>query len=301
MMDVALLGCGGMLPKKDRWLTSCYIACEGHAILIDCGEGTQIAIKHAGRRITPIDLICITHFHADHVSGIPGFLLSLGNEGRTEAITIAGPRGIGRIINCLCVIAPNLPFEVRVTELTDSQILSCGDMEVNHFKAKHTVECLGYSVYLPRQGKFDADKARANNVPMKIWSKLQKEGSAEYEGKRYTFDMVGGEPRKGIKVSYCTDSRPMSRISEAVKGSDLFICEGLYYESEKADHCRQRGHMTFSEAAGLAAAGNVKELWLTHFSPALNYPEEGLPVAREVFPRTFCGFDGKSVDLCFEE
>lgn len=299
-MDVTLLGCGGMLPKKDRWLTSCYIACEGHAMLIDCGEGTQIAIKHAQRRITPIDLICITHFHADHVSGIPGFLLSLGNEGRTEPVTIAGPKGIGRIISCLCVIAPNLPFEVKIAELADSQKICCGEMKITPFKAKHTVECLGYSVYLPRQGKFDAEKAKANGVPMKIWSKLQKLGQAEYEGKKYTFDMVGGEARKGIKVSYCTDSRPTSRISDAVKDSDLFICEGLYYEEEKLDHCRQRGHMTFCEASSLAAMAGVKEMWLTHFSPALTDPEAGLPAAREIFPATFCGNDGKTVDLCFE-
>ena len=301
MIDVTLLGCGGMMPMKDRWLTSCLLTCDGRSVLIDCGEGTQIAMKCASRRVKPVELICFTHFHADHISGLPGFLLSMGNEGRTEPVTIAGPRGLERTVRSLCVIAPALPFEIRFAELKDEQTLHCGELEIDFFKARHSIECIGYSVSLKRQGKFDPEKAVQNNVPKRIWSTLQKNGEVDYEGVHYTFDMVGGKPRKGIKVSYCTDSRPTERIAEGVKESDLFICEGLYSEADKTERAIKTGHMMFCEAASLASKAGVRELWLTHFSPALTEPQEGLPAVREIFPNAHCGFDGKTVTLNFED
>lgn len=301
MIEVTLLGCGGMMPMKNRWLTSCLLSNDGHSILVDCGEGTQIALKCAGKRTKPVDLICLTHFHADHMSGLPGFLLSMGNEGRTEPLTIAGPKKTAAFVSSLCVIAPNLPFRIDFRELDAPTSFMCGKIEVGAYKAKHKIECIGYSFSLPRQGEFDPVKAKNNGVPLKIWSKLQKEGEAELDGVHYTFDMVGGPTRKGLKVSYCTDSRPCRSIAEGASGSDLFICEGLYADPEKLGRAKETGHMLFSEAAELAKEIGASELWLTHFSPALIEPEEGLPFAKEIFPESYCGFDGKNVTLRFKD
>ena len=301
MVDVTLLGCGGMLPMKNRWLTSCLISCQGHSILIDCGEGTQIALKCAGKKCTPVDLICITHFHADHISGLPGFLLSMGNEGRTEPITIAGPKGISHIVRSLCVIAPNLPFEINYLEADKAQTFECGLLTVTPFEACHGIRCYGYSVELKRKGRFLPEKARENNVPMCIWSALQKNDTVEYEGSTFTYDMVSGGERKGIKVTYCTDSRPVSNIVSHAENSDLLICEGLYYEPEKLDRAICTGHMLYSEAATIAKNADVKQLWLTHFSPAVSDPQEGISAAKDIFPPTECGYDGKNIDICFDE
>lgn len=301
MVEVTLLGCGGMLPTKERWLTSCLISCQGHSILVDCGEGTQIALKCAGKKVKPIDLICITHFHADHISGLPGLLLSMGNEGREEPVTIAGPTGIVRTVQSLCVIAPNLPFEIKFVEMKQPETFNSVLLTVTPFELRHSIRCFGYSFTLPRIGKFNTEKAIRNGVPMCIWSRLQKNGKVEYENRLYDYSEVSDEPRKGLKVTYCTDSRPVENIAVHAENSDLFICEGLYYEPEKIERAKKTGHMLYSEAARLAKKANVKEMWLTHFSPAVTEPETGIDYARDIFPNTECGTDGKSIDLVFEE
>ena len=110
-----------------------------------------------------------------------------------------------------------------------------------------------------------------------------------------------GAARKGIKLTYCTDTRPTASIAENARDSDLFICEGMYGEKEKEAKAREYKHMTFYEAARLARDANVKELWLTHYSPSLNHPEEYMDEVRKIFPRAVAGKDRKSVELAFED
>ena len=117
MLDVCLLGTSGMMPLPGRWLTALMTRLNGSSLLIDCGEGTQIAIKEKGWSFHSIDVICFTHYHGDHISGLPGLLLSMGNAERTEPVTVIGPKGLERVVNALRVIAPELPFEIRFVEL----------------------------------------------------------------------------------------------------------------------------------------------------------------------------------------
>lgn len=301
MLDVTLLGCGGMMPLKNRWLTSCLLHCEGRSVLVDCGEGTQIAMKMIGARFKPIDLICFTHYHADHISGLPGLLLSMGNEGREEPVTFAGPKGLEQIVRSLCVIAPNLPFEMQFMELNEIHSFSSGALTVTPFHAQHSIECFGYRFDLPRKGKFNPEKAKQNEVPMVLWGPLRKNGEMDYEGKHYTYDMVSDGERKGIRLVYCTDSRPTETIVKNAVNADLFICEGLYDDPAKLTKVRKAGHMLYREAAEMARKADVRQLWLTHFSPALKEPEAGIDAARSVFSATECGYDGKSICLRFDD
>lgn len=105
-----------------RWLTSLFLKYNGSGLLIDCGEATQIAMKEAGISNYDIDTICFTHFHADHISGLPGMLLSMGNSGRTTPVTLIGPKGLKRIVTALRTIAPELPFEIEFIELDDCPV-----------------------------------------------------------------------------------------------------------------------------------------------------------------------------------
>ena len=113
--------------------------------------------------------------------------------------------------------------------------------------------------------------------------------------------MVLGADRRGLKVTYCTDTRPVPVIAQYAKDADLFICEGMYGEDGKEAKAREYKHMTMKEAAKLAKKAQVKEMWLTHFSPSLVHPEEYMDGVREIFPNSYVGKDGKSVDLLFEE
>ena len=302
MLDVCLLGTGGMMPLPYRWLTSLMLRCDGSSLLIDCGEGTQIAIKEKGWSFKPIDVICLTHYHADHVSGLPGLLLAMGNAERTVPLTVIGPRGVDRVVNSLRVIAPELPFEIRFIELTErQQELTVGPYTVTAFRVNHNIVCYGYSVQLKRAGKFQVEKAQAANIPLKYWSRLQKGAVIEADGVTYTPDMVMGPERRGLKVTYCTDTRPVPVIAEMASEADLFICEGMYGEPDKEAKAKEHKHMTFYEAAHLAREADCKEMWLTHYSPSLPRPEDYMDAVRKIFPRSVAGKDGKSVELRFDD
>ena len=302
MLDVCLLGTSGMLPLPGRWLTSLLLRYNGSSMLIDCGEGTQIAIKEKGWSFHPIDVICFTHYHADHISGLPGLLLTIGNSDRTEPVTLIGPKGLSRVVSALRVIAPELPYELRFIELSESrEHISINGYEIDAFKVNHAVTCYGYAVNIPRIGKFDVEKAKALEIPQKAWNRLQHGSTVELEGRVYTPDMVMGAPRKGLKVTYCTDSRPVKSISENAQGSDLFICEGMYGEKGKESKAREYKHMTFYEAAELARETQVKELWLTHYSPSLRHPEEYMDEVRAIFPHAIAGKDRMTTELDFPE
>lgn len=302
MLDVCLLGTGGMMPLPGRWLTSLMTRLNGSSLLIDCGEGTQITIKEKGWSFHSIDTICFTHYHGDHISGLPGLLLSMGNADRTEPVTMIGPKGLEKVVNALRVIAPELPFELKFIELSGpSARLEVNGYIIEAFRVNHNVTCYGYSILVPRAGRFLMEKAVENQVPKAAWSRLQKGEEVILDGKRYTQDMVLGPERKGIKLTYCTDTRPTQAIIEHAAEADLFICEGMYGEKEKAAKAREYKHMTFYEAAEVGKSANVNEMWLTHYSPSLVWPEQYLKDAAKIFPRLQLGKDRRSVTLEFDK
>ncbi|MBO4775291.1 MAG: ribonuclease Z [Lachnospiraceae bacterium] len=302
MFEVCLLGTGGMMPLPYRWLTSLIVRYNGSNVLIDCGEGTQVALRDKGWSPKPIDVILFTHYHADHISGLPGMFLTIGNSDRVEPITLIGPKGLKKVVESLLVIAPQLPFELKYIEIEgDFQRIDYKDLHIDAFKVNHNVTCYGYSISIDRAGRFDAQKAKSLNIPLKCWSRLQKGEVIETDGVTYTPDMVMGPARKGIKVTYTTDTRPCRNIPVFAKESDLFICEGMYGENEMIDKAKEHKHMTFSEAAKMAKEAEVKELWLTHYSPSLFKPKEFIDNARSVFENSIAAKDGMSVDLRFEE
>ena len=302
MLDICLAGTGGMMPLPYRWLTSLMLRYEGSQLIIDCGEGTQIALKKRGWSFKPIDIICITHFHADHISGLVGLLLTMGNAERTEPVTMIGPRGLERVVNSLRIVAPELPFPIEFIELSEAKAtITVRDYVITAYRVHHAIPTYGYAVEIPRAGRFQVEQAQALGLPVQYWSHLQKGETVEFEGETYYPEMVMGPPRKGLKVAYCTDSRPTQSIVDGAKGADLFICEGMYGEEGSEERAAEHKHMNFAEAAALAKAAEVKELWLTHFSPALNRPDEFIDVARAIFPNTKTGTDGMSLTLKFEE
>lgn len=273
---------------------------NGSSLLIDCGEGTQIAIKEKGWSFKPIDVICFTHYHGDHISGLPGLLLTMGNADRTEPLTLIGPKGLRRVVDSLRVIAPELPFFIQYIEITEpEQTFEINGYRLKAFRVNHNVICYGYTVEIDRAGKFDVERANAANIPQKFWGILQRGETVEAEGKTYTPDMVLGPARKGIKVAYCTDTRPTDSIRVNAAGSDLFVCEGMYGEKDKQKKAREYKHMTFYEAAQLAKEADVKEMWLTHYSPSLNHPEEYMDEVRQIFPRAVAAKDKRSAELVF--
>lgn len=290
------------MPLPYRWLTALMVRYNGSSLLIDCGEGTQIAVKEKGWSFKPIDVICFTHYHGDHISGLPGLLLTMGNADRTEPLTLIGPKGLERVVNSLRVIAPELPFKLKFIEITEPEkTLEMNGYRLKAFRVNHNVVCYGYTLEVDRAGKFDAERAESAGIPKKYWGILQKGETVEQDGKILTPDMVLGPARKGLKVTYCTDTRPTDSIRINAQNSDLFICEGMYGEKDKLKKAKEYKHMTFYEAARLAKEAEVGEMWLTHYSPSLNRPEEFMDEVREIFPRAVAAKDKRTMELTFSE
>ncbi len=294
------------MPLPNRFLTALMVRYNGSSILVDCGEGTQIALRKSGWSPKPIDMICFTHYHADHISGLPGMLLTMGNAERTEPLILVGPKGLEKVVKALRTIAPELPFEVQCREFdgnTDEFSLpGMNEFKIKAFRVNHNITCYGYTMHLERSGRFDVERAKANGIDMKYWSRLQKgeEITAE-DGRIFTPDMVLGEKRKGIHLTYVTDTRPTDSIVENAKGSDLFICEGMYGEPDKLIKAKEHKHMTFYEAADMAKRASVKEMWLTHYSPSLVNPREFMSEVTKIFPDSVASKDGRTTTLRFEE
>lgn len=306
MVDLTLLGCGGSMPTPDRYLSALLINYRGRKILVDCGEGTQVSMKISNSGFKTIDYICITHIHGDHIIGLPGILATMGNSGREETLNIIGPKGITEAVNAARVVVKELPYDINIIENPKSNIYVDNvyinkDITISTLEVDHSTDCIAYSFYFKRKAKFDIDKAIENKVPKKLWNKLQHGDEVILDDKVYTKDMVMGQPREGIKLSFVTDTRPSKEIVEFVKNSYLFICEGMYGNDEDIERAIRNKHMTFKESAQLAKSANVLKLLLTHFSPIMKDPNIYESNATDVFENTLIGYDRMNLTLNFKE
>ena len=302
MLEVCLLGTGGTVPLPQRWLTSCLVRCQGSVLLIDCGEGTQIAMHEQKLSCRQIDTILLTHFHADHTAGLPGLLLTMAKSERTEPVTIIGPEGLKEFLDGVFAIARYVPFDIRYAELKDDEVsFDSGILHIKAFALKHSVRTYGYEISLDRGRRFDPAKAKDNNVPMKLWGRLQKGETVEMDGIVYEPDMVLAEERKGLKMVYATDTRPTDAIKEHAKDADLLIAEGMYGDPESLEKAKKNRHMLMQEAAGIAKEANAKRLWFTHYSPSVKEPEIYREEIEKIFPGAVISQDGQTIDLAFEE
>jgi len=300
VIDVMLLGTGAMVPLPDRWLSCLLIRAGGSLILVDCGEGTQVIWRRFGWGFKRLAAICLTHQHADHVAGLPGLLHTVANAGRAEPLDIFGPVGIGVVVAGLRVIAPVLPYEVRVHELDAGAVFALPDGLIGRTAAgEHSVPVLAYRIERPRARAFDPDSARRAGVPTNLWSELQRGQAVALNGRQIVPDDVLGPPRRGVAFAFVTDTRPVPGHADLARDVDLLICEGTYGPIEKLQTAIQNGHMTFAEAARIARDAGVGELWLTHFGTGLTEPAEFLGEATAIFPRTKVGFTGLAASLTF--
>ena len=307
MIGLTLIGTGALLPTPMRALSSMFLTCAGHSILFDCGEGTQSAARKAGVSLMKADMIATTHYHGDHIFGIPGLLQTMHSAGRVEPIYIAGPEGLNEILRSMMELIGGLAFEVLPVEIPREGVRLReiipgwpNGVALSSFPVKHRCIAQGYSFTLSRAGKFDPLKAQELEVPVQMWKVLQRGESVIAGGREILPAQVMGEERRGLKVAFTGDSAMCDSIVDGAKGADLLICDSTYGKNSESDKAIARGHMTFSHAAEMAKLAGVKSLWLTHYSQAITDPAEYLPNAAAIFPDTICGYDGMSAELCFE-
>ena len=297
MLDITLLGTGGTQPLPERALAAACITVGGSNLLLDCGEGTQTAARRAGVSIFRMDAILLTHYHGDHIFGLPGIWQTMAAQGRTAPLVMAGPPGLADVVRAFYAVAGPLPFELRLKELPGCK----GEFEVpagcvQAFPLKHRVPCCGYALPLPRAGKFDPQRAKAAGIPVRYWSTLQ---SGQPVG-GFLPSQVLGPPRRGLKVVYATDTRPCAALRRAAQDADLLLMDSTYADDADLPKAKLYGHSTCRETGRLAAEANVRRLWLTHYSPSLVKPEEYMQQVTDIFPNAKPGKDRKTIELDFE-
>lgn len=299
MVQVTLLGSGATRPLPHRALAALWLQVGGRGLLFDCGEGTQVSAQRFGASLYRLDTLLLTHYHGDHLFGLPGLLQSMAALGRTDPVTVAGPPGLDGVLDAVLTLAGPLPFALCRHTFGDcrgSLALPSGAV-VTAFPARHRVPCCSYLYTLPRAGRFDPDRAKALGIPVALWRSLQ----AGQPAGGFTPDQVLGPARRGLRLLYATDTEPTAELAEQARGADLLCMDATYADDADAPKARLYGHATCAEAGALAAEAGVRRLWLTHYSAAVTDPEAGLAAARRQFPAAEAGFDGKTLTLTFDD
>ena len=224
------------------------------------------------------------------------------NSDRTEPVTVIGPRGLSRIMTAVRTIAPELPFEVNFIEIDgNEQTFLIDGMEITAFRVQHNIVCYAYEISVRRKGRFDAARAKAQEIPLRFWNPLQRGETIEDGARIYTPEMVLGEERKGLKVVYATDTRPVPAITEHALNADLLVCEGMYGEPGMDKKAREHRHMTMQEAAQIGKDAQPVNMWLTHYSPSLVRPDQYMSSVHAIYPNVIAAKDGQEITLKFED
>ena len=309
MLTITLLGTAATMPLPDRALTAAVAECGGHSLLFDCGEGTQTAARRAGVNLMKLDAICLTHYHGDHIFGLPGLLQTLGCQGRVRPLILCGPaEGLAGVWAAVHTLAGPLPYPIKVVPLgteplaLDARMGWPAGAQLLPFQTKHRVPSRGYRLELPRAGRFDAARAKALEVPVVEWKHLQRGETVTLEdGRTIAPAQVLGPARKGLCFVFSGDTAPCAALEQAAQDADLLLCDATYPSDEYRAQAKQYGHSTFPQCGALAAKANARRLWLVHYSPIITDPEEARPAAATLFPAVECGFDGKQITLQYEE
>ena len=301
-MEIFMVGTGGKKPLPNRHLASMFLRSDqGTGVLVDCGEGTQTSMVNLGIRASSIDAIFFTHLHLDHVGGLAGVLSELSEINRKRPLFLVGPTGTKNMLIRTIRRTGKLPYYVEVKELTNfKESFTFKGLTLEAMQVDHSTTCYAYNFIQKHKGVVLPDLAAKNGVPQRYWDKLLEFGKIVVDEKTYTSDMISGPERKSMKISYCTDTRPTNKMPAFFKGADLFICEGMY-SANCTINTEDKKHMFIREAAVVAKESGVKELWLTHYCPAIAHPQYHVSEAYVEFANTLPALDGMYKSILFEK
>lgn len=306
-LEAFVLGSGGMMPLPGRALTSVLVRREGELFLFDCGEGTQVSLRRLNLRWKKITAIFISHTHADHVTGLPGILMLSSQVDRNDPLVICGPPRIREFVEAMRrTLDMYINYEIVVKEIDGAAEAFAGDgYRISSHPLVHTKPCLAWCLDEDmRPGVFYPQKAEALGVPRgPMWSELQDGSPVRLDDGRTVHPRdVLGERRRGRKFCFATDTVAAPGLAEFARGSDLFICEGMF-DNELAETAAEKRHLTAAQAARIAREAGARRLGLIHYSP--RYADRDLKrllgEAKEIFPETFLCRDLQHVNLPHED
>ena len=280
-----------MIPTKERNHQALLLTHKEEGLLFDCGEGTQRQLKIAGIKPTKITRIFISHWHGDHVLGLPGLLQTLNSLEYERCLEIYGPLGTKkRVLKIFSAFNFTVGYEFKVSELKDNALIDLKELEITARVLDHSLLCLGFSVIEKDKRKIKKNFLKKNNIPDGPHLKDLKENKAiTWNNKRISPDEATFLVR-GKKITIILDTVPCKNALDLAKKADLLISEAVY-SSQLNNKAIEYKHMTAKQAAQLAVQADAKQLILTHFSQRYKTTEALCEEAEQFFKNTKCAFD----------
>jgi ribonuclease Z len=290
------------MPTAQRAPAALLVRRGGDRLLFDCAEGTQRQLLRSSVGLVELGEVFVTHFHADHILGLPGLFKTFSLRGRERPLEVYGPRGLVDLLGSLKRVVGKLSYDVRVIELEPGDVLERDGYRLATFAVSHGVPAVGWSLIEgTRPGRFDVEAADALGVPSgPARGALQRGESVTCpDGSMVNADQVLGPPRPGRKIVITGDTAPAETIVEAGWGADVFVTEATFSEEER-ERAQETMHQTAAQAAAIAKRANVGLLALTHLSNRYFGPEIARE-AREIFPETVVPRDFDVVEVPLAE
>jgi ribonuclease Z len=304
MIRLTFLGTGAAVPSVERNVSALMLEREGEAFLFDCGEGTQRQMMRYAAGFTLRDVF-FTHYHADHVLGLPGLLRTMAFQDRTAPLRLHGPAGAHKALGTLVSLGMERPkFPVEIHEIAPGDQVQGDGYAIVAGEARHRGRCLGYAlVESDRLGRFDPDRARDLGIPEgPRWGAIHRGETVTLDdGRRIEPSDLVGPPRPGRRITISGDTSPCDSIRELARGADLLVHEATFGDDEQ-ERARETQHATARAAARIASDAGVRRLALTHISA--RYSREApelLTEARQIFPETVVAKDGMVIEVPYRD
>ncbi|MFL5917718.1 MAG: ribonuclease Z [Gaiellaceae bacterium] len=301
-LDLVFLGTAGSMPTAQRAPAALLVRRGGDKLLFDCAEGTQRQLLRSSVGLLELEEVFLTHFHADHVLGLPGMFKTFSLRGRELPLTIYGPRGLVDLLGSLKRVVGKLSYDVKLVELEPGEVLERDGYRLATFGVAHGVSALGWSlIEATRPGRFDVASADALGVPNGPERGALQRGEAVTvaDGRTVTPEQVLGAHRPGRKLVVTGDTAPTEEIVEAAWGADVLVTEATFADEER-DRARETNHQTATQAAEIARRAEVAMLALTHLSNRYFGPEIARE-AREIFAETVVPRDLDVLEVPYAE
>lgn len=291
LMELLFLGTSSMVPTKDRNHSALLLTYGAENILIDCGEGTQRQMKIAGIAIPKVTKILISHWHGDHVLGLPGLIQTLSSSEYSKKLEIYGPIGTKKHFEYIKeAFFFEERFDAEITEIDKGIFVDNADFYIECYPLDHSVPCIGFRFVEKDKRKLDLEAVKKLGIPTgPLLGELQAGKSITLKGEKIAADDVT-TIKKGKVVAFVEDTVLNSGCVKLAKDADILVCEATYADAleEKANEYK---HLTAKQAAMIANEANAKQLILTHFSSRYKNLDQLGEDARNIFDNTLCAKD----------
>lgn len=290
-MQLTFLGTSCMMPTKERNPSAVFLQFKSEGILFDCAEGTQRQLKIAGIPLSKVTKVCVSHWHGDHILGLPGLLLTIGSLDLNRKIDIFGPMGSKRAFQSLFGgIEFETKFNINIVEVDEGKFFEDDDFLLESAPMKHPVPCVAFGFVEKDRRRIKVDAVKKLGIPEgPLLGELQRGKSITHKGKKVLPDDVSSVV-KGRKIVFMTDTLVNENCFKIAADADVLICDSTY-SSKLKDKAVEHGHLTALEAAQIASRSGVKKLILTHFSARYKNTLELEEDARTAFDNVISAYD----------